>query len=127
MRDDGDTRPWALLVTRNFPPLLGGMEKVNQHLLAALQERWRTALSGPTGCAAYAAPQTDVREGKVKPLPVFLLASLWHALRLARHRRPEWIVAGSGLAAPIAWVAARCSGGRTAVYLHGLDVVAPSR
>jgi phosphatidylinositol alpha-1,6-mannosyltransferase len=102
------------------------MEKVNQHLLTALQERWHTALCGPIGCAVYTTPQTDVRESKVKPLPVFLLMTLRHAVRLARHRRPEWVIAGSGLTAPIAWLAARCVGGRAAVYLHGLDIVAPS-
>jgi phosphatidylinositol alpha-1,6-mannosyltransferase len=36
-------------------------------------------------------------------------------------------VAGSGLAAPMAWLAARASGARYTVYLHGLDVIAPSR
>lgn len=127
MRDDKDPRPLALLVTRNFPPLLGGMEKVNQHLLAALQPAWRTALCGPAGCTAYASPQTEVRQSKVKPLPVFLVATLWHAVRLAWRRKPEWVIAGSGLTAPVAWLAARCSGGRVAVYLHGLDIVAPSR
>jgi phosphatidylinositol alpha-1,6-mannosyltransferase len=116
-----------MLVTRNFPPLLGGMEKVNQHLLAAMLERWRMVLCGPAGCSAHATFHTDVRESRVRPLLVFLLLTLGHAIRLARHRRPEWIVAGSGLVAPIVWLAARCSEGRTAVYLHGLDVVAPSR
>ncbi len=117
----------ALLVTRNFPPLLGGMEKVNQHLLGALQPAWRTALCGPAGCAEYAPPQTEVRQSRVKPLPLFLAATLWRATRLAWRRKPEWVIAGSGLTAPIAWLAARCAGGRAVVYLHGLDIVAPSR
>ncbi len=120
-------RPLALLVTRNFPPLLGGMEKVNQHLLLALQKGWRTTLCGPAGCADYVPPQTEVNESPVKPLPVFLVAALWRAMRLARRRRPEWVIAGSGLTAPIAWLAACWSGARVAVYLHGLDIVVPSR
>jgi phosphatidylinositol alpha-1,6-mannosyltransferase len=124
--DDSNQHPWALLVTRNFPPLLGGMEKVNQHLLAALQESWRTALCGPFGCTIHTAPRTEVKESKVKPLPVFLMSTLWHTFRLARSRNPQWTVAGSGLVAPIVWLVARCSGGRSAVYLHGLDIVAPS-
>lgn len=126
MPDDSDPRPLALLVTRNFPPLLGGMEKVNQQLLAALQSTWRTALCGPVGCAAYASIHTEVRESRIKPLPAFLIATLWRALRVARQLRPQWIIAGSGLTAPVAWLAARCSGGSAAVYLHGLDIVAPS-
>lgn len=126
MPDDRHSTPLALLVTRNFPPLLGGMEKVNRRLLAALQPTWRTALCGPTGCAEYAPPETEVKQGRIKPLPAFLAVTLWHAVRLAWRRKPEWIIAGSGLTAPIAWLAARCAGGRAAVYLHGLDIVAPS-
>lgn len=127
MHDDHAQRPLALLVTRNFPPLLGGMEKVNQHLLDALQPGWCTALCGPAGSAQYAPPYTEVEQSRVKPLPLFLLATLWRAVRLARRRKPEWVIAGSGLTAPIAWLAARCVGGRVAVYLHGLDIVVPSR
>jgi phosphatidyl-myo-inositol dimannoside synthase len=127
MPDSRHSSPLALLVTRNFPPLLGGMEKVNQHLLAALQPTWRTALCGPAGCAEYAPSEAEVKQSRVKPLPVFLVITLWHAVRFAWRRKPEWVIAGSGLTAPIAWFAARCVGGRAAVYLHGLDIVAPSR
>ncbi|MFC5526640.1 glycosyltransferase family 4 protein [Rhodanobacter ginsengisoli] len=127
MPDSKPSTPLALLVTRNFPPLLGGMEKVNQHLLAALQPAWRIALCGPAGCVAHAPLNTEVSESGVKPLAAFLAATLWRAMLLALRRRPEWVIAGSGLTAPIAWLAARCSGGRVAVYLHGLDIVAPSR
>lgn len=126
MPDSKPSTDLVLLVTRNFPPLLGGMEKVNQHLLGALQPAWRTALCGPAGCVEYAPPQTEVRQSRVKPLPLFLIATLWHAIRLASRRKPAWVIAGSGLTAPIAWLAARCAGGRAAVYLHGLDIVAPS-
>lgn len=118
---------FAMLVTRNFPPLLGGMEKVNQHLLDALLPVWRTALCGPAGCAKYALPQTEVRQSRLKPLPWFLGATLWRAIRMAWQLKPEWVIAGSGLTAPIAWLAARCAGAKVAVYLHGLDIVAPSR
>ncbi|TAM59931.1 MAG: glycosyltransferase family 1 protein [Rhodanobacter sp.] len=127
MCDCDRPRPLALLVTRNFPPLLGGMEKVNQRLLEALQPAWRTALCGPAGCAAYVEPQTEVKQSRVKPLPAFLAATLWRAVRLAWRRKPEWIIAGSGLTAPVAWLAGRCAGSKVAVYLHGLDIVAPSR
>lgn len=126
MSNKADQRPLVLLVTRNFPPLLGGMEKVNQQLLAALQRSWRTALCGPSGCVDYASSKTEVMESPLRPLPIFLLATLWRAVPFAWRRRPQWIIAGSGLTAPIAWVAARCSGARVAVYLHGLDIVAPS-
>jgi phosphatidylinositol alpha-1,6-mannosyltransferase len=127
MRDASSSRPLALLITRNFPPLLGGMEKVNQHLLAALQPTWRTALCGPAGAADYAPPQTDVKQGRIRPLPLFLIATFWRALGVAFRYRPELVMAGSGLTAPIAWLVTRCFGGKAVVYLHGLDIVAPSR
>jgi phosphatidylinositol alpha-1,6-mannosyltransferase len=124
---DDTSRPTALLVTRNFPPLLGGMEKVNQHLLEALAPEWRAALCGPSGCAAFASPDMEVKQTEVRPLALFLLATLWNAMRMAWRGNPEWVIAGSGLTAPIAWLAGRCAGGKVAVYLHGLDIVAPSR
>lgn len=118
--------PMALLVTRNFPPLLGGMEKVNQHLFEALELTWRIALCGPVGCSEYAPSHTEVKQARTKPLPIFLATTLWSAVCLAWKRRPGWVIAGSGLTAPIAWLAAKCAGGKAAVYLHGLDIVAPS-
>lgn len=127
MRESDIRRPLALLVTRNFPPLLGGMEKVNQQLLVALSRAWRTALCGPMGCVDYAPAETMVIQNRLKPLVAFLVTSLWHTVFLAVRNKPEWVIAGSGLTAPVAWLAARCGGGRSAVYLHGLDVTAPSR
>ena len=118
--------PFALLITRNFPPLLGGMEKVNQHLLAALRPAWRVALCGPAGCAALVPTQAKVRQSRIRPLAVFLMATLWRSLQLARTLRPSLVLAGSGLTAPIAWLVARCVGARVVVYLHGLDIVAPN-
>ncbi len=116
----------VLLVTRNFPPLLGGMERLNRHLLGELRATWRTLLCGPAGCASYVGPETVVRESRAKSAPLFLLTMLWKALVLSRQQRPAWVLAGSGLTAPIAWLAARCSGARMAVYLHGLDVIVPN-
>jgi phosphatidylinositol alpha-1,6-mannosyltransferase len=50
------------------------------------------------------------------------LASAWRALRLARQQRPNIVLAGSGLTAPAAWLAARVCGARAVAYVHGLDV-----
>ena len=127
MRDFSDHRPGVLLVTRNFPPLLGGMEKLNRYLLHELAQQWQVALCGPRGCAAYAPESAQVCETAIKPLPRFFLGTALRALHLAWRTRPEWVIAGSGLAAPMAWLAARISGAKLAVYLHGLDIVAPSR
>lgn len=116
-----------MLVTRNFPPLVGGMENVNYRLLKALSECAPALLCGPQGASAYAADADEVRETAIKPLPRFLILTLLRCLALARKFRPCLVMGGSGLVAPIVWMAARLAGARSALYLHGLDIVAPSR
>lgn len=113
-------------MTRNFPPLLGGMERLNQHLLQSLAQVWRTSLCGPSGASCFTSVADEIREVDVAPLSSFLVKSWWRSWRMAVNHRPRWIVAGSGLMAPAAWLAARRSGARSAVYLHGLDIIAPS-
>jgi phosphatidylinositol alpha-1,6-mannosyltransferase len=60
-------------------------------------------------------------------LPRFLFGCAWGGWRLARRLRPGLVLAGSGLTAPIAWTLSRLGGARAGVYLHGLDIIAPSR
>lgn len=123
-RGSGVGSSWVLLVTRNFPPLLGGMERLNRELLEALKPVGPTALCGPAGCSSCITPQTEVRESRLRPLPRFLLKTLWNAFCFAVKFRPRWVIAGSGLTAPVAWLVGRCVRSRVAVYLHGLDIVA---
>lgn len=126
MPDKSNQGRSVLLVTRNFPPLVGGMEKLNHHLQIALAHEWHVVMCGPEGSARYATTVVEVAETTVKPLFWFLSGTLWKSLRLTRKHHPEWVIAGSGLTAPIAWIAARVSGAKLAVYLHGLDIIAPS-
>lgn len=127
MRKTSNARPSALLVTRNFPPLVGGMERVSQKLLEALAQDGDVGLCGPTGCARFAPTARYVRESDIRPLAGFLLASMGKALSCTISKRPEVIVAGSGLTAPVAVLCARAIGARPFVYLHGLDIIANSR
>ncbi len=128
MRDLTQEHPLALLVTRNFAPLVGGMEKLNQHLLAELGPEWRLALCGPAGCQAYVPDDVvAIRETAIRPLPWFLAMSMIKAARLALRLRPRLVVAGSGLTAPVAWLCARLTGARLVTYVHGLDLVVQSR
>lgn len=126
MAEDARKSGRVLLVTRNFPPLRGGMERVNQRLLAGLAARHEAALCGPTGCAAHVPAGTWVVSAPVGNLVAFLSAGTIAAARLALRFRPRVVIAGSGLTVPIAWLAARLVGARLAAYLHGLDIVASS-
>lgn len=114
----------VLLVTRNLPPLLGGMERLNWHMAAELAKTHEVRIIGPQGCAAVAPPGIEVHEIPLRPLWKFLLAAFSRARKLATQWQPDIILAGSGLTAPIAYHAARACGAKTAVYVHGLDIVA---
>src|SRR5690606_33550188 len=116
----------VLLITRNLPPLRGGMERVNFHLVKALESRYSVTVSGPMGCRERLSRSVRVHEARHRPLGLFLLGSAINVLLAALRTRPKIVIAGSGLTAPLAWLAARAAGGRTVVYLHGLDIVAPS-
>lgn len=121
---DNAPPPRILHITRNLPPLVGGMERLNWHIADELSRQAQVQVIGPRGAAALKPANTEVSEVPLRPLPRFLLASAWWALRLARRQRPQIVLAGSGLTAPAAWLAARACGARAAVYVHGLDVAA---
>ncbi|MBN2753135.1 MAG: glycosyltransferase family 4 protein [Rhodospirillaceae bacterium] len=114
----------ALLITRNLPPLVGGMERLIWHIAGALAQEYRLHVIGPKGAAEPLPQSITVSEIPIKPIWVFLLLAKWSALYQAVKRRPALVFAGSGLTAPFAWLAARLTGAKCAVYLHGLDVEA---
>ncbi|MGB4468097.1 MAG: glycosyltransferase family 4 protein [Azovibrio sp.] len=113
--------PRILIITRNLPPLVGGMERLNWHIADELSRQAQVQLIGPQGSAAHRPAAVPVMEAPLRPLPRFLLTSAWQAVALARRFKPHIVLAGSGLTAPAAWLAARASGARAHVYLHGLD------
>lgn len=118
-----EERPTRILhVTRNLPPLVGGMERLNWHIADELSRRAQVQVVGPRGAAGRKPANVELIEVPLRPLPRFLLASAWQALRLAWRQRPDIVLAGSGLTAPAAWLAARICGARAVAYVHGLDV-----
>lgn len=111
-----------LHVTRNLPPLVGGMERLNWHLADELARDAQVRVIGPRGAAAVKPAAVSVAEAPLKPLPLFLLVALSKALATALRWRPQVVLAGSGLTAPLAWLAARACGARAVAYLHGFDI-----
>lgn len=115
-------RTRILIVTRNLPPLVGGMERLNWHLAEELSRRAEVRVIGVEGAGDLVPEGVIVREAPLAPLWKYL----WSARRLARREarawKPDLVLAGSGLTAPLARSAARVCGARTAVYVHGLDV-----
>lgn len=124
---DGDS-PKVLLITRNFPPLRGGMERLNDRMFRLLHANQPAcALVGPRGCATYAPTDASVWEASTGSLPAVLASSFLKGVSAARRVRPSVVLAGSGLVAPAAIMAAKACGALSAVYLHGLDIIAPSQ
>jgi len=116
-----------LLITRNLPPLVGGMERLNWHMADELSQAAEIRIVGPVGSAAIKPPNTQLQEAPLKPLSLFLLVAFFKALWLALRWRPSVVLAGSGLTAPLAWLVGKCCGARTAAYLHGLDIAVKNR
>lgn len=119
-----EPRPGALVISRNLPPLTGGMERLNFHAYLALRNEFEVAVCGPIGVGALLAKGDRYTEIKCSPLSRFLAACQWQSWKLARRSRPKLVYSGSGLTAPAALMAARSVGARSACFLHGLDIVA---
>jgi len=104
---------------------MGGMERLNQHIALELAAKVSLGVVGPPGCRASMPRGVDVLETGSARLGRFLLGATLEGLRSTFCRRFDWVLAGSGVTAPIAWIASRLSRARYAVYLHGLDIVVP--
>ncbi|WP_337054510.1 glycosyltransferase family 4 protein [Pseudoxanthomonas sp. USHLN014] len=123
MTDTSKCRKRALLITRNLPPLRGGMERLNQQLAIVLAEEFDLVLIGPLGCAEHLPERISVHEVPIAHLSIFL----FRALQIAWHLSSQpfdVVIAGSGLTAPAVVVAAHRAGAKSVAYVHGLDIVA---
>lgn len=112
-----------LIVTRNLPPLIGGMERLNWHIVDELAKKNQVKVICPKGSHLDDIPNITYKEIPLKPLPIFLITSLFHAIKISLEFKPNIILAGSGLTSPIAWLTARLMGAISATYVHGLDIV----
>lgn len=116
-----------MFVTANFPPLVGGMERLIYHAYQTVASKFEVSLVGPDGCERFSVASTPTVAVSRTPIARFLLGIQWHALRLARRTRPDIILSGSGLTAPAGLYAARKTGAKLASFVHGLDLVVNSR
>jgi phosphatidylinositol alpha-1,6-mannosyltransferase len=113
-----------LFVTRNFPPLTGGIERLSHHAFKALHAECSVAMCGPQGAGGFLPEGTKFREVPPVPISRFLIGCQWEALKLALNISPNVIYSCSGLTAPAALMAGSISKAPTLCFLHGLDIVA---
>ncbi|MFY9180602.1 MAG: glycosyltransferase family 4 protein [Venatoribacter sp.] len=116
-----------LIITRNLPPLVGGMERLNWHMADELSKYAEVKIIAPKGSAALKPENVTITECPLKPLPLFMLVALCKAIWLALTYKPTTVLAGSGLTAPLAWLASKLAGAKSAAYLHGLDITVQSK
>lgn len=111
-----------LIVTRNLPPLIGGMERLNWHIADELSQSHDVYLfshsqaktSVPQNCKFYGV--------RLNPLPLFLILAFIKTFWICVTQRPDILFAGSGLTAPITTFWAKVFGKKSIVYIHGLDI-----
>ena len=113
----------VLMVTRNLPPLVGGMEKLNHHVLVALSRFCDVMVSGPAGCTDFVG-ERKVVEFSTAPLWRFVVESFWKTLRGFFRQKIDVVFCGSGAAILAGSAIAKMSSARLVCYLHGLDIVA---
>lgn len=111
-----------IVITRNLPPLVGGMERLNWHILDELSQHLKVYTVCPEESATFNPTNTQSTCIRLKPLWYFLMVASWKSIQLAIRLKPNFIFAGSGLTAPMALIAARMTGARAIAYVHGLDV-----
>lgn len=120
-------RPRLAVLSRNLPPLTGGMERLSWHVIEALAADFELHVIGPRDCLAL-LPEgvTGHACWGAGALPYLCETAIVSMLRAAWCVRPDLVLATSGLTALLAqFYAALCRRPYLAM-VHGLDLVADS-
>ena len=120
------SRRSILVVTRNYPPLTGGMERLMQHSVETLATGFHVTLIGPEGCGEFAPADVQTIECPSSPL-WFLPSALLNGWRVARKTSFDIVLGGSGLVAPVTAMLASIAKARGVIFVHGLDLVVENR
>ncbi|WHP04867.1 MULTISPECIES: glycosyltransferase family 4 protein [Acinetobacter] len=115
-------KPKILIITRNLPPLIGGMERLNWHIVDELSKDHQVLLLSHHQ-ARQVVPSKIIFYGvNLNPLPFFLILAFFKTFWICLKQRPDILFAGSGLTAPIAVFWAKFFRKKSIVYIHGLDI-----
>lgn len=126
---DSENNERVLLITRNFPPLVGGMEKLNFKLAEQLAKRYQTSIITIKGADRFQNPNQNILTCPSN-ITLFLLCATVKIALLAiklKHSKEDnktIILSGSGVSAPVAWLGSLLTGYKWGVYVHGLDIIA---
>jgi phosphatidylinositol alpha-1,6-mannosyltransferase len=98
------------------------MERLMQHLARGMAEYADLTVIGPDGCTHHLPEYTKVYEVSEKLAPFVLISTLL-AIRACRGKSFDIVIGGSGLIAPTLSILSWLFKCKTAIYLHGLDIV----
>lgn len=115
----------VLMITRNFPPLVGGMEKLNFNIYQCFKDFTNLSLLGPKGSEKYVE---DIECNTFPPMPIwrYLLVSIFKAISFYFKKPIDIIFCGSGSAILAGYLLSILKASKLVVYLHGLDIVTKS-
>ena len=111
-----------LIITRNLPPLIGGMERLNWHIADELSKDNDIILLSHSEAKPIAPSNCDFYGVRLNPLPIFLIIVFIKTFILCLQKKPDILFAGSGLIAPITTFWAKIFRKKSIVYIHGLDI-----
>ncbi|WP_436917323.1 glycosyltransferase family 4 protein [Acinetobacter schindleri] len=111
-----------LIVTRNLPPLIGGMERLNWHIADELSYENDVLLLSHREAKQQAPKNCQFFGITLNPLPLFLILAFCHTFLICLRHKPDILFAGSGLTAPITVFWAKIFRKKSIVYVHGLDI-----
>ncbi|KGT48283.1 glycosyltransferase family 4 protein [Acinetobacter sp. HR7] len=111
-----------LIITRNLPPLIGGMERLNWHIADELSREHEILLLSHSQAKKQAPSKCIFFGVTLHPLPLFLILTFLKTLLICLRHKPDVLFAGSGLTAPIVVFWAKFFRKKSIVYIHGLDI-----
>jgi phosphatidylinositol alpha-1,6-mannosyltransferase len=116
-----------LIITRNFPPLVGGMERLVFNIYKQLAKHYDCDVVGPPGSGASVQDNHQSYACRLHPVPIFILSAIFKGLRASSSRKYGICIAGSGLTAPVAVIVSTIRGLKSITFIHGLDLIVRSR
>jgi len=113
-----------LLITRNFPPLVGGMERFVWNVYKQLKKEYICDIVGPRGCNEYLkeVEYTD-KFSLSQSLPGFLVSAFFKSIYFATKNKYSLCIAGSGVTSPIANLVGKLYSVPVITFVYGLDLV----
>jgi phosphatidylinositol alpha-1,6-mannosyltransferase len=111
----------CLLIARNLPPLVGGIENMMATTVRATPTiEW--VVIGPKGCTEHLPPHVTCYEAPSKT-PLFLVSALLLVIKACRKSSFDWVIGSNGGMAPLVQIGAWLAKARSFLFLHGKDIV----